>query len=91
MAGMHVQDLTPEIARQLKLPATQTGVVVTELDPSSAAAAAGIRPGDVIEEVNRKPVRNVEQFRRELEASGSQAVLLLINRGGTTHYVVVEP
>jgi len=91
MAGMHVQDLTPEIARQLKLPVTQTGVVVTELDPSSAAAAAGIRPGDVIEEVNRKPVRNVEQFRRELEASGSQAVLLLINRGGTTHYVVVEP
>jgi serine protease Do len=91
LGGMQVQDLTPEIARELKLPASQTGVVVTQLDPSSAAAAAGIRQGDVIEEVNRKPVRNVEQFRQALAASGNQAVLLLVNRGGNTHFVVIEP
>jgi serine protease Do len=91
LAGMNVQDLTPEIARQLKLPPSQTGVVVTELDPSSAAAAAGIREGDVIQEVNHRPVRNVEQFRQALSASANQAVLLLVNRAGTTHYVVIEP
>jgi serine protease Do len=90
LAGTQVQDLTPEIARQLKLPPSQTGVVVTELDPSSAAAAAGIREGDVIQEVNRKPVRNVEQFRHALAATANQAVLLLVNRGGTTHFVVLE-
>ena len=77
--------------RQLKLPPSQTGVVVTELNTSSAAAAAGIREGDVIQEFNRKPVRNVEQFRHALAATANQAVLLLVNRGGTTHFVVIEP
>ena len=91
LAGMQVQDLTPEIARELKLPASEAGVVVTQLDPSSTAAAAGIRQGDVIEEVNRKPVRNVEQFRQALAAGANQAVLLLVNRGGATHFVVIEP
>jgi S1-C subfamily serine protease len=49
----------------------------------------GTREGDVIEEVNRKPVRDFEQFRHELTASGNQSVRLLVNRGGTTQFAVV--
>jgi serine protease Do len=91
LKGMQVQNLTPEIARQLKLPSSVTGVVVTEVEPSSAADAAGIQRGDVIQEVNRKPVRDVSQFRQALSGSSNQSVLLLVNRGGTTHFVVVQP
>ena len=91
LKGMQVQNLTPEIARQLKLPSSITGVVVTEVEPSSAADAAGIQRGDVIQEVNRKPVRDVNQFRQALSGTSNQSVLLLLNRGGTTHFVVVQP
>ena len=91
LKGMQVQNLTPEISRQLKLPSSVTGVVVTEVDPSSTADEAGIQRGDVIQEVNRKPVHDVAQFRQALSAGSNQSVLLLINRGGTTHYVVVQP
>jgi len=45
----------------------------------------------VIQEVNHKNVTNVEEYRRAMESAGKQSVLLLVNRGGTTHYVVVEP
>jgi serine protease Do len=91
LKGMQVQNITPEIARQLKLPSSTTGVVVTEVAPSSPADVAGIQRGDVIQEVNRKPVRNVGEFEQALRATGNQAVLLLMERGGTTHYVVIQP
>ena len=91
LKGVQVEELTRDLAQQLGLPSSATGVVVTEVDPSGAAAAAGIMRGDVIEEVNRKPVRNVEEYQGAIGASGNQPVLLLVNRAGTTHYVVVEP
>ncbi len=89
--GLQVQNLTPDVARQLGLPASSTGVVITSVDPSSAAAAAGLRPGDVIQEVNRKEVRNINEYRQAIAASGKQPILLLVSRGGTTLFVVVQP
>src|SRR3984957_3996828 len=89
--GLEVQTLTPELAGELNVPPSTKGVVVTSADGSSAAAAAGLDRGDVIQEVNHKNVTNVEEYRRAMESAGKQSVLLLVNRGGTTHYVVVEP
>jgi serine protease Do len=91
MKGVQVQTITPDIAGQLNLPSDTHGVVVASVDPSSSAAAAGIQQGDVIEEVNHKPVSNVQQYRDALSAAGNQPVLLLINQQGTTAYVVVQP
>lgn len=91
LKGISVENLTPEIARQLQLPASTTGVVVSEVDPSSAGAESGLQRGDVIQEVNRKPVRNVEQYHEALSGTENQSVLLLVNHGGTTHYVIVPP
>jgi serine protease Do len=91
MKGVQVQTITPDIAGQLNLPNETHGVVVESVDPSSNAAAAGIQRGDVIEEVNHKPVSNVEQYREALSSAGNQPVLLLINQQGTTAYVVVQP
>lgn len=79
------------IANQLGLRPTQRGVVVTEVDLSTAAAVAGLQAGDVIEEVNHKPVRNLNEYQQAIDSMGNQPVLLLINRRGTTHYVIVRP
>jgi serine protease Do len=91
LKGIQVQNLTPEVARQLELPASTAGVVVSNVDPSSSAAESGLQRGDVIQEVNRKPIHSLEQYRQALAGTEKQTVLLLINRGGTTHYLVVQP
>jgi serine protease Do len=79
--GITVQNLTPEIARGLGLK-KDTGVVVTRVEPGSPAADAGIQTGDVVQEVNRKPIKNVEDFVQKIDkAKGQENVLLLIQRG----------
>jgi serine protease Do len=91
MQGVQVETVTPDIAGQLNLPSNTHGVVVQSVDPSSNAAAAGIQRGDVIQEVNHKPVNNVQEYRSAVSAAGNQSVLLLINHQGITTYVVVQP
>lgn len=91
MRGVQVDELTPEAARELGLRPTTKGVVVTDVDPAAPAADAGIRPGDVIEEVNRQPVTSVSEYRRALAQAGKEAVVLSVNRHGNAAYLVVEP
>ncbi len=76
--GLTLQDLTPQMARRLQVPAGQSGAVVTDVDPDSGSAAA-VRPGDVIIAVNRQPVKTAADVGRELAkvASGRLAQLLL--------------
>ncbi len=91
LEGVNVQELTPDAMQQLQLPAGTRGVVVTSVDPSSAAAAAGLDRGMVILEVNHKPVRNVAEYKQELATAGKQSVLLLVEvQGGVTQYMVIE-
>ena len=89
LQGVQVDELTPQIAHELQLPANTTGVVITDVDASSAAAEAGLQRGDVIQEVNRQPISNVQQYEKAIRASGNGEVLLLINRGGATRYVAI--
>ncbi len=89
MEGVQVQALTPDLAQQLKLPAGTHGVVVTRVDPDSAAAEGMLQRGDVIQEVNHKPVGTPEQLRAAVHDAGSQPLLLLVNRQGVTAYVVI--
>jgi S1-C subfamily serine protease len=91
LEGVDVDDLTPALARQLGLPRDTFGVVVTNVQPDSPAAEAGLRRGDVIQEVNRRPVTNVAAFERAVRQAGSDPVLLLVNRGGNTQFLVIEP
>ena len=87
--GVSVEDLTGQAARQMQIPPSVRGVVVTNVDPASNAYEAGLRPGDVIQSVNRKPITSVREF--DATVTGGQSVLLLVNRGGGTRFVVVEP
>jgi serine protease Do len=91
LEGVAVSNLTPQIRRQLDLPAGVTGVVVVRVDPGSPAAEAGLRRGDVIQEVNRRPVTSVSEFERAVRQSGREPLLLLVYREGSTLFIVVEP
>jgi len=89
--GLTVQNITPEIASALELEGA-TGVVVAGVEPESPVAAADIRKGDVILEVDRKPVKNVEDFEQAMEkAKDRENTLFLIRRGGSNLFVVVRP
>ena len=90
LEGVNVQELTPDTAKELQLAPGTRGVVVGSVDPSSAAAAAGLSRGDVIQEVNHKPVHSITEYKQALAAVGKQPVLLLVNEGGATQYVVIE-
>jgi Do/DeqQ family serine protease len=89
--GLSLQPVTPDIAKQLDLPSDAGGMVVTEVDPSGAAAAEGIARGDVILEINKRPVSSISEVQAALGNSGSRPVLLLINRRGQTIYLTVRP
>jgi serine protease Do len=89
--GVTVDELTPEMARELGVPAQTRGVVIEEVQPGSAAADAGLQRGDVIQQVNRKPITTTGEFERAINQAGNQSVLLLVNREGRTFYVVIEP
>jgi serine protease Do len=91
LEGVQVENLTSDIAQQLNLPPGTRGVIITRVDPNSAAADTGLQRGDIIQEVNRKPVNNVEQFRTAVRGAANQPLLLLINRGGNTSYIVISP
>ena len=65
------------------------GVVITRLDPQSTAARAGLRPGDVVLEVNRTRVDSPQHF-QELYSKSKSRVLLLVNRHGTTTFLVIK-
>ena len=88
--GVQVGDLNPQLARQLGLPQETFGVVVSYVRPGSAAAEAGLSRGDIIQEVNRESVSNVAAFNSAVRRAGRESVMLLVNRAGRTHFVVVE-
>ena len=87
--GITVVPITPDIIQQLGLRRGTQGVVVQSVDPDGPAARAGIQSGDVIQEVNRQPVRTTADIAAALQKSGDRAPLLYINRGGQTAYVTV--
>ena len=85
--GMTLQPLTADMASRMGLSANEQGLVVTRLDPDGAAADAGLRQGDLIQEVNRKPVRNLTEFTAAVQQSGARPALLLVKRGEGSVYI----
>jgi serine protease Do len=91
MRGVQVDELTADIRQQLGLSPDTRGVVVTEVDDGSPASDAGLQQGDVIQQVNRHPVYSVAEYRHLIDEAGDQPVMLLVNQGGNTRFVVVQP
>ncbi len=89
--GIAVQNLTPDMARQLRL-RNETGVVVTQVEPDTPADKAGIQTGDVIREVNRKPVKDANDLVEKIEQAKDQnSILLLVQRGQNNMFAAVTP
>jgi Do/DeqQ family serine protease len=89
--GLTVEPLTPDIARQLQLDRDVKGVVITGVEPAGAAASAGLREGDVIQQINGKPVRTVDDVRSALNGTGDKPAVLLIARGEASLFVPLRP
>ena len=88
--GMQLQDITPELAKSLKLETNQ-GVLVSDVTPGNSAAESGIRRGDVISEMNRSPITNMKDYQRLAgSVKTGDSVLFLVKRGGTTIYIAVK-
>lgn len=88
--GVTLEQLQPNHRRAFQIPnEVQGGVVVTAVDSRSSAARAGLRPGDVLLEVNRTPIDNLQKF-KELYGKAKGNVLFLVSRRGTTVFLVVR-
>jgi serine protease Do len=83
--GLRVVDLTPEAAGHFEIPASEAGVVVVDVAPDSPAAEARLAPGDLINEVNRMPVRSLAEYQDAISKVGGDA-LVRTQRG----YVVIK-
>jgi serine protease Do len=89
--GLTVQRLTPQIAESLGLERVE-GLVITAVEPGSAGDEAGLRRGDVIVEIDRKPVRNLADYRKAIEgARKGKGILFLVRRGETTLFLALKP
>ena len=81
--GLKVREIDPEIAERLGLDEDTKGVVVTGINPDSKAAEADIRQGDVVIEINRKPVTSLDDYRNQLrKIDEGDTVQMLLRRGG---------
>src|SRR6185503_19170977 len=88
--GLSLQPLTAEMASRYGLEADDQGLVVTRVDPAGNAANAGIRQGDLIQEVNRQPVRSIAGFGTAVRESGSRPALILIKRRNNMLYLTLK-
>ncbi len=91
--GVSVTSITDEMRQQFNLPNELQGVVITAVEPNSAAAEKSLRPGDVIVEVSQEEVKTPGQIAekiREARDADRSSVLLKINRNGDRRFVAVR-
>ena len=89
--GIQVEELSPSLRDQLKLSKGSQGVVVAQIDPSSTAASAGLREGDLIQEVDHHAVTNNSEFNQTMQGASGRSILLRVMRDGTGLYLAVDP
>jgi len=91
LAGFSVINLTQDIAKQLGLPRNERGVVIVRVEPYSVAEEAGLKKGDVIQEINKKRVKNLRDFHNIIShIREGDTLLLFINRSGKKFYVTMK-
>ncbi len=89
--GITVQNITPELAQRYGIDENESGVVITEIKPGSAAGEARLRTGDVVKEVNRQKVQNIRDYRQIIEKmKKNETLLLLVKRSGNTFYIAIR-
>jgi len=87
--GVAVADLDPQTRREFNIPKSVNGAVITEVDPGSAAAEAGLKPGYVILEINKHPVKSADDAVHLTEKASPKTFLRVYGEHGS-HYLVVD-
>jgi serine protease Do len=87
--GLTVQELTRDMAARLGYE-QRRGVVVAEVKPGSPAARQGLKPGNLIREVNKREVRNLRDYERAIKAGDKDTVLMLVQEADGTRYVALN-
>ena len=91
LLGLSVQDVTPQLARQSQVDPATKGAVVVDVAPDSPAADAGLEPGDVVLEVNRRAVASAAEYKNAVKAvKKGDTALVRVRRGQATQYVPVR-
>jgi serine protease Do len=90
--GVEVADLEARTRKQFNIPSSVSGALVSNVEPTSNAARAGLRPGDIIVEINRQPVKSADEAVEMSNQVSSDRILLRIwsPRSGGTRYIVVD-
>jgi serine protease Do len=90
-AGLEVQNLTPRLRNEANVPPNVNGVIVTRVDPSSAIAQQ-LKPGDVIEQINRQPVSDVDDFQSVVgRLDPDRPVMVGMARNRQRSFVIIQP
>ena len=87
---MGVADLDRATRREANIPGNVTGALVTEVDPATPAWEAGLRPGDVIEQINRQPVASAADAVKLTTHQTNKDILLQVFSHGGSHFLTVD-
>lgn len=88
--GMELDNLTPDLSKQLGYTQREEGVVITKIKPGSAAATAGLRPGFLIQAVNHKKVTSIDEFNEAIGQPENKRILLLVRQGAATRFYSIK-
>jgi serine protease Do len=92
LTGLVVRELTPEIARHMGIDESERGVVVIKIDPESRLYDGGIRPGDIILQINQQNISNLDEYKKSAaRIKANERVLFLIRRKGEDLFVTIRP
>ncbi|MFO0753060.1 MAG: DegQ family serine endoprotease [Thermodesulfovibrionales bacterium] len=92
LSGIAVVDLNRSIGKQLGIDKDEKGVVIVRVEPGSSAEDAGIKKGDVIQEIDRQRIGNLNDFNRIVSrVKPDDSVLLFVNRKGKRFYAALSP
>jgi len=91
LAGVTVRELTPDLARRFGLGDVEGGVVVVRIEPDSPAYVGGVRPGDMILQINQRDVTTLDDFRNAVaKLKKKDRALLLIRRKGQELFLTIR-
>ena len=92
LSGLSVEAISAENRNQFGIPEDAKGVVVSKVESGSAVEAAGIQPGDLLQEVSRSAVKNIEEYQQiASKIPKGELVVLLVSRRGNNLFVAVNP
>ena len=89
--GLTLSTITKEIRMSQNIPGEVTGLLITNVEQNTDAETKGVRPGDIIQEVNQVPITDMDAFKRIITSlNDNRGVLLLINRQGNINFVALK-